>query len=437
MRKRAFATMLVLLVVSVASLVLISLQRTAFRHAAVGRDVVARTNAYWAARAGVETVIAQIAFETESEPTGDALTLTTDLAAISEGEFQSSSYVIVHSSLGRFFFGPEDPHMKINVNRMSIDDLMELPNMTEDVAGAIVDWIDADEIINEFGAEAAYYLQNESPYLPRNGPVRTLQELELVVGVNPTLLRGEDWNLNGQLDPNENDGDVTFPPDDEDGRLDAGWSMFITAESVEGTLTPDGLPKLDLTTADNSSLTDRVERLTSLQATALLQWAQRGGDQDGQPRIEQLVANRLRDLAEDAGVENAENVPDLDDAQLRQALDELTISAGQGGLVPGRVNLNTVERETLDYLSGIPSGQADMLIYLRDRQPGGFTSWVDVGRAMRPQSVESLSQILTLESTAFVVTARGIDANTGVEVEISATIERTGLPLVISEMMVR
>ena len=37
----------------------------------------------------------------------------------------------------------------------------------------------------------------------------------------PEFVRGEDWNLNGRLDPNEDDGDISYPPDNSDGKLDA------------------------------------------------------------------------------------------------------------------------------------------------------------------------------------------------------------------------
>jgi hypothetical protein len=40
-------------------------------------------------------------------------------------------------------------------------------------------------------------------------------------------------------------------------------------------------------------------------------------------------------------------------------------------------------------------------------------------------------------SNAYVVTGRGRDLATGVEVELKATIERTRLPIVISEMRLR
>ena len=47
---------------------------------------------------------------------------------------------------------------------------------------------------------------------------RSVREVLLVNGATPELLYGEDWNLNGRLDPNENDGEpvITLMMPDED-----------------------------------------------------------------------------------------------------------------------------------------------------------------------------------------------------------------------------
>ena len=81
--------------------------------------------------------------------------------------------------------------------------LLGLPGMTEDVADAILDWMDEDEEPREYGAEAEYYSGLNPPYAPRNGPLQTVEELLLVRGVTPQLLFGLDTNRNGLIDPHE------------------------------------------------------------------------------------------------------------------------------------------------------------------------------------------------------------------------------------------
>ena len=135
-------------------------------------------------------------------------------------------------------FGLTDECAKLNINvlaNFNPDDatgrnmLLELPYMTEEIADAILDWIDADEEQREYGAEADSY----SLVFPRNGPIDSLEELMLVYGVQPELMYGEDANRNGILDPNENDGDESLPFDNADGILDLGWSSYLTTYSLE------------------------------------------------------------------------------------------------------------------------------------------------------------------------------------------------------------
>ena len=135
--------------------------------------------------------------------------------------------------------GLTDECARLNINVLALfnpdsgfgrDLLMGLPNMTEDVADAMLDWIDADDEPREYGAEVDSYSQ----VVPRNGPISNLQELLLVYGVSPQLMYGEDGNRNGVLDPNENDGELSLPYDNEDGILDLGWFAHLTTTSLEG-----------------------------------------------------------------------------------------------------------------------------------------------------------------------------------------------------------
>src|SRR5690606_2788818 len=144
--------------------------------------------------------------------------------SVARGELLQASYSVAHTRYPNEYDGAEDAHSKININAMTRNDLLTFIDMTEDVADSILDWIDEDTDVRELGAEEGYYLRNKAfRYTPRNAPFRSLQEVELVAGVDPLLLRGEDWNLNSRLDPNEDDGDASWPPDNADGKLDAGW----------------------------------------------------------------------------------------------------------------------------------------------------------------------------------------------------------------------
>ncbi len=60
------------------------------------------------------------------------------------------------------------------------------------LSSAILDWRDQDDLINIDGAEKKEYLAAGLDYLPRNKPFQTINELQLVLGMNETLYQ---WML--------------------------------------------------------------------------------------------------------------------------------------------------------------------------------------------------------------------------------------------------
>lgn len=419
---------------AVATVVLVGLQGSAFRQAAAGREAVGRVRAYWAARGALEAQISALGKHVEDGADEAWFVVYDDMDAMASGELYNAEFEVVWQERGKPSVGVEDPHAKVNINRMTMEDLMELPNMSEDTAAAILDWIDEDNSVRELGAEKGYYAQLPSPYEPRNGWIRSLRELELIAGVRAEDVRGEDWNLNGRLDPNENDGTATWPDDNADGRLDAGWSQWITTESVDGGLAYSGRERLDLLLADERELLGRVEGLEPLQARVILDYVRREGS-----RIEDLISTPLQALATQVVGLGAppQAVTNLDNDQLDALLSETTVYDPDEGPVPGRLNVNTADREVYDYITAIPSGLADQLVFLKDTRAEGFASLLDLLDVIPAPSLTQLSIFLDVRSTSFVVNARGRDVNTGIEVDLTATIERTGLPIVISELSVR
>lgn len=140
-----------------------------------------------------------------------------------------------------------------------INPLMGLPGMTQEISEAIFDWIDEDDDSRTMGAESDYYQQLSPPYECKNGPLETLDELLLIRGITPQILFGEDANRNGLLDPNENDGPLTAPPDNADGILDRGWSSYLTVYSRELNLQSDRTKKIDLSSNTLSDVYDQLE----------------------------------------------------------------------------------------------------------------------------------------------------------------------------------
>jgi type II secretory pathway component PulK len=143
-----------------------------------------------------------------------------------------------------FHFGASDESGKINLNAvMQVDPsgniaynmLMQLPNMTADVANSILDWIDKDDEPRANGAEEDYYQSLSPPYHCKNGPLDSVEELLLVKGVTPALLLGNDRNRNGALDPGEDDGA---------GAVQLGWAAYLTVYSREQNLNSQGKQRI-------------------------------------------------------------------------------------------------------------------------------------------------------------------------------------------------
>lgn len=81
--------------------------------------------------------------------------------------------------------------------------LLTIPGVTESLADAVLDWIDEDAEVREFGAEDEYYLSLNPPRKPANRVPASLEHLLQVRGVSSELLFGFDRNRNFTIEPFE------------------------------------------------------------------------------------------------------------------------------------------------------------------------------------------------------------------------------------------
>ncbi len=179
----------------------------------------------WAARAGIEKAMAVLQ-EDKAENETDGLL---DLWSANDEDFNDVL-------LNRCWFSVQviDEASKLNINTATKEQLLGLPYMVEEIADAIIDWRDTDDTPSGMGVESGYYESLLYGYLARNGPFRTIRELLLVKDVTEDLFYGEDTNLNGRLDYNENDGELSPPSDNANGVLDVGWAAYLTCYSSGG-----------------------------------------------------------------------------------------------------------------------------------------------------------------------------------------------------------
>jgi type II secretory pathway component PulK len=453
--RRGVVTLTVVWAIAIASVIVAATQVLAFRQATIGREALARTQARWAARAGIETMIAIMEWHTENPDADDPQALTRDLEANASGEIETGAWDIRHFIDGQQWAGPLDEHAKLNINSVTKLTLQSLPNMTQDVIDSVMDWRDGDSEVQGLGAERDYYRNRNLGYEPRNGDFRSIAELELVAGAWPQYVRGEDWNLNGRLDPNEDDGKRSPPDDRPDGKLDGGWSAVLTAASRPNPNGMSGEARLDLAKASAETLMERTG-VDNQQAAALLAYARSANASMGQILATPLgqLSNRRGGQATPAGSAGstgrssvgrtqgttgaaAGGVKSLDAAQLRAVMNECTIvdSRGSNNQRTGKINLNTVSRSVLRDVLQLEPRFAEAILSRRTAKSEGLRSLgdlVDLPGVTQAQLIQ-LAQVADVTSTVYTIDSRGRSSSSGAEAEILVVVDRSSLPARILE----
>lgn len=261
-----------------------------------GRDVEARL----AAESGIEYAASQIALK-ELDPTLDvfhnpAIFHNQPMNESDTPRGQVRFSIIVPNGTGIAAGAPRAGLMTEN-SKFNINRLMEfendtdedtdpylaisfIPNMTEDICNAILDWIDSDEEARIGGAESTTYQGLAVPYSARNAPMESIDELLQIQGITPALFYGEDANRNGMLDPGEDDGAKSLPLDNADGILDIGFRDYFTVSSRERNTVPGGDKKININNGIVAEMFDLLEEEFDTQTATFITAYRMTGDQN-------------------------------------------------------------------------------------------------------------------------------------------------------------
>jgi type II secretory pathway component PulK len=178
--------------------------------------------------------------------------------------------------IAKIRYGVSDEAGKINLNTASRAQLISLFDnvkrdenvLSTDLADAVLQWR-GDKDVNP-AAEAKlteFYNKQSPPYKPKQRPFETVEELLMVKGFDGQFLYGEDYNRNGYLDPNEDDGtDGAFPPDDGDGKLNRGLLPLVTVYSWDLNAANDNRQRVNINVAD---LSDKSASAAAAAATGM------------------------------------------------------------------------------------------------------------------------------------------------------------------------
>jgi len=393
----------------------------------LGRD---RLVAHWAARAGVERAIAALMDDATLTTTDTLLELWADnepeLAGVAVAGGRFSVLRDGYELIPQDWYGAGDEAGKVNINVANREQLLRLPHMTETTAAAILDWRDENEQVEPDGTERGYYGNLPHPYEIRNAAFRTTRELLLVRGVTPELFYGEDFNGNGLLDPEEDDGDASDPPDNGDGRLDRGWYAYVTVATYERNVDALGRKRLNVNTADAQTLSLRTS-LESWAAESIVRARNQGQFQHLSDLLRvQRDPNVRRSEGAGAGTffrDDTDSERPVTKGILVEIIDSLTLQDAE--VLPGRININTAPVEVLTTLPGVDRALAERMVRRRESL-GGYAS---IGELLNLNGVEAevfaqIEDLVTVRSSVFRIYARGESDSELAEATIECIVDR-------------
>lgn len=365
----------------------------------------------------------------------------------------------LNSSSSRY--GVSDEGGKINLNSMMKVDpsgdtlynaLLKLPNMTEEIAAAIVDWIDADTTPRENGAESDAYSGNMPSYRCKNGPLDSLDELLLVRGVTRDLLYGSDLNRNGVHDPEEA----------ARGEYSRGWSAFLTVHSHEPNRDALGQTLLWINDADVASLYEKLapevgdelakfvvlyrqygpanakgqQQSFGLSIATMFGGGSGGGgasQQANAPPVEgnlgdvelnlnklpQKKINSMFDLVNvQVSIPNKDrkkpatiyksplNEPSVQKDMLGKLFQTATLF--ENSIVPARINVNTAPKEVLSAIPEMTEADVQLILSARSQIPFNSTpAWLLADAGMKLDTLRKIDKYVTTRTQVFRVHSVG------------------------------
>lgn len=387
---------LVLLAILAAGLVVQTQLDDAVRIAAADK-----VKARWLGRAGINLAISELLKDdSKTDCPGD---YWYDSSSIFRAIAMDYGVFTVYGSRfdpdGQTIYGVVDEASKLNVNVCDIKQLMKLPGMNQPLADAIEKWRQEEGHDNGFS---------------------TLRQLGIVDFADREVLYGEDSNLDGLLDNNENDGDAQPPMDDQDGQLDRGVLAYLTVYSYELNQDGQGRSRININTADALELEDALEIDPSY-----AKWIDFNRDYS---QISDILDKQENESGAGSKEEGGDPMKRPTFELFRLIADRITVD--QEKVIPGRININTASREVLMTLPGIPQEMALAIIEHRRGLTEGFESIAEVLAVpgMTLAQFKQFEPAITVRSNVFTLRSSGIARQTHLRDDIEAVIDRGSDP---------
>ncbi len=354
-----------------------------------------RIRCKWGSRAGVETAIAVLNddFATNYSDSFD------DLWASNPADFND-----VPLDGCSFTVQVSDEAGKLNINTAGKKQLMQLPNMTEEIADSILDWRDKNDDVREGGAEAGYYVNLPYGYDIRNGNFRTMRELLLVKGVTRALLYGGSG------------AEIT-----EDS---AGWIHYLTCYSYEKNTDAEGNSRINV----NKATEKRLRRALGISAS-YAKWIV-DNRKKGFKGIGELISKNSPATPKKKGnSRDSDQAEPLDMETFFRIADKITVTDEK--LIPGKVNVNTAPAAVLLALfEGNEQVAADVIAY-RSGLTDGMADIGDLGQVKsfaKKNVAKNFIDRLTTRSSVFTIHSSAQAHATGALGKVEAVVDRDKSP---------
>jgi DNA uptake protein ComE-like DNA-binding protein len=240
------ALVFVLWIMAILCAVALELKFSSHLRMQVTASTSGAARALFLARAGVERTIAELV-EGRNKVQSQADLRESRTRVYQNVELGDGSYTLYvgTDTAGEPVYGIGDEAAKINVNTAEEATLEVVPGMNADLVAGIL-------------------------ALRKQEELHDLNDLLLLENVDFLVLYGEDQNGNGLLDPNENDGDRSWPPDNADDVLDEGLTAYLTTWSAARNVTADGKKRVDLNSAGAEEIVKLVTGISSQEAESIV-----------------------------------------------------------------------------------------------------------------------------------------------------------------------
>ena len=387
------AVMWVLMILTVIVTVVAQASRIDTR---ISLGAAERIRCKWAARAGLETAIAVLNDDKDYNFTDTF----EDLWADDPEDFNEFD-------LGDCCYSAKvtDECGKLNVNKVTKKQLMNLPYMTEEIVNSILDWRDKDDDIRAGGAEGGYYINMPYPYEIRNGPFRTIRELLLVKGVTSELFYGTSV-VDGEVFRDE---------------YNEGWVNYLTCYNYMRNRDAEGNRLININRYPESRLARELEIPQSYAKWIV---ANRG---KGFKKASDLISDKSPMSPKKTAAKSEEAEP-LDVKTVLQIADRIRFE--NKSVTFGLVNINTAPKMVLNAILEGDETLLETILSYREGSAGGFTSLGDIAsiESINKKTAKKLIDAVTTRSDIFMIQVTSTAYQTATAKTIEAVVDRYESP---------